>query len=336
MLRLAADEYKQSPITRTQFQMAFKQNQLLQIPELAAHVGLIAPEFRVDAILRGGMGECIRVVQGQKAFALKVIQKDLVEDSEAWERYLRELRLWTTLSACDGVVEALCILRINGVPMVCSQWMQGGSLRRHLKNRSPDFFFSVMARIVGTLRWAYDHHNILHRDIKPDNILLNESGLAFVSDWGLARPLTAEAGHRPTAVQRDAPPALTQAGSFLGTVYYASPEQLLGAAALDHRTDIYSLGCMMYEWETGACPFTGTTAEEVRLKHLFERPAPVAGLLRKSAFGADHAIRACLEKDPGNRLPDYAALDLALAESAKDRGIPYQTFRPRSGTRYQW
>ena len=233
--------------------MAFSPDQAVSLPQLAAHLGLASTEFRIDRILKGGMGECIRVVQGELSFALKVIRHDILEDSDAWDRYLRELRLWTTLSACDGVVEAFCIIRVNELPVVCSRWMQGGSLRRHLRNRTPDLFFSVMARIVGTLDWAYERHKVIHRDLKPDNILLDEAGLAFVSDWGLARPLTvatSEAKNRASSVDPDRAPALTAAGSFLGSVFYASPEQLLGQADLDHRTDIYSLGCLMYEWET--------------------------------------------------------------------------------------
>ena len=89
--------------------MVFTPNQVVVLPELAAHVGLVSPEFRVDRIIKGGMGECIRIVQSERSFALKVIQGELVEDPEAWNRYLRELRLWTTLSACNGVVEAFCI-----------------------------------------------------------------------------------------------------------------------------------------------------------------------------------------------------------------------------------
>ena len=217
------------------------------------------------------MGECIRIVQGEVSFALKVIQRDIVEDLDSWKRYLREVRLWTTLSACEGVVEAFGIIRVNELPVVCSRWMHGGNLRRHLRNRSPEFFFSVMARIVGTLAWAHQQHKVIHRDLKPDNILLDEASLAFVSDWGLARPLTVVTSKTQELVLTDgrvsAHAALTAAGSFLGTVSYASPEQFMGAADLDHRTDIYSLGCLMYEWEGGRHPFTGTTVEEIRLKH---------------------------------------------------------------------
>lgn len=313
--------------------MGFEENDLLHSPELAAILGLASPHFRVETILRGGMGECVRVTQEGKSFALKVIQASLVEDAEAWSRYLREVRIWSTLSACEGVVEAFGVIRVNDLPFVCSRWMHGGSLRRHLRNRSPELFYSAMSRIVGTLRWTYDQHKVLHRDLKPDNILFDEAGQSYVSDWGLARPLVDETELRRVVDNSDTLPALTAVGSFLGTVYYASPEQLLGTGSLDLRTDIYSLGCLMYEWETGAWPFSGTTADEVRLKHLFQAPAPIAGFLRKSAFGADKVILACLEKDPSRRPRDYAALDAALADAATRRGVRYVRYQP--SLRYQ-
>ena len=312
--------------------MAFRPDQTVRLPELARHLGLASQEFRVDRILKGGMGECIRIVQGEASFALKVIQRDIVEDLDAWNRYLREVRLWTTLSACEGVVEAFCIIRVNELPVVCSRWMQGGNLRRHLRNRSPEFFFSVMARIVGTLAWAHQQYKVIHRDLKPDNILLDEASLAFVSDWGLARPLTVVTSKTQEPVLTDvrvsAHAALTAAGSFLGTVSYASPEQFMGDADLDHRTDIYSLGCLMYEWEGGRCPFTGTTVEEIRMKHLVEAPPPLGSFFKKSTFGVERLICECLEKDPTRRLPDYASLDLALEEAAKKRNIRYRKFLP--------
>ena len=313
--------------------MAFSPGQIVRIPELAEHLGLASQKFRVDCILKGGMGECIRIVQGEASFALKVIQRDIVEDSDAWSRYLREVRIWTTLSACEGVVEAFCITRVDEFPVVCSRWIQGGNLRRHLKNRSPEFFFSVMARIVGTLAWAHQQHKVIHRDLKPDNILLDEASRAFVSDWGLAKPLAVampEARSPESAVVRgNAHAALTAAGGVLGTVFYASPEQLRGDAGLDHRTDIYSLGCLMYEWEGGSCPFTGTTVEEIRLKHLFEAPASLESFFKKTTFGAERLIRECLEKDPTKRPSDYVSLDLALEEAAKKRHIRYRKFLPR-------
>lgn len=280
------------------------------------------------------MGECIRVVQGSASFALKTIQREIIDDSDAWARYLREVGVWTTLSACDGVAEALCITRIDEVPVVCSRWMPGGNLRVHLKNRSPDFFFSVMARIVGTLAWAHQEHAVIHRNLKPDNILLDERSLAFVSDWGLARPLTVTNPTTQTdgsAAARDSGnPGVTAAGRILGTVSYASPEQLGRGGDVDHRSDIYSLGCLMYEWESGRCPFVGATVAEVLFKHLSQAPSPLGGLFKKTTFGTERLIRQCLEKDPRKRPPDYASIDLALAEAAKKRRVAYRRFLPTS------
>ena len=220
---------------------------------------MASQKFRVDCILKGGMGECIRIVQGESSFALKVIQRDIVEDSDAWSRYLREVRIWTTLSACEGVVEALCITRVDEFPVVCSRWIHGGESQEASEKAGPQSSFSRSWR-VSSEPWpgAHQQHKVIHRDLKPDNILLDEASRAFVSDWGLARPLTVATpkARSPvsTVVHGSAQAALTAAGSFLGSVFYASPEQLRGDAELDHRTDIYSLGCLMYEWERRQLP----------------------------------------------------------------------------------
>jgi serine/threonine protein kinase len=316
--------------------MNFTPGQKISLPELAHPLQLSSSEFDIKDVICGGMGQCVCIVQRDHVFALKVLRADLLESSEGWSRYIRELEIWSTLSACDGVVEVMQIIRLNEVPAVCSRWMSGGNLRKHLANSDPKFFFSVIARVIGTLAWVYEQHKVIHRDLKPDNILLDESDQAFVSDWGLARPLTVSdpvpAGGRLRPREQTNSPALTRIGQILGTVAYASPEQLSGMA-VDQRTDIYSLGCLMYEWEAGRWPFTGTTPEEIRQKHLFESPPTLGGLLRKTKFGIEDVIHRCLVKDPKRRIPDYCSLEDALAEAASRRRIQYQKFHP--STRYR-
>ncbi|MBV8807125.1 MAG: protein kinase [Acidobacteriaceae bacterium] len=307
--------------------MNFKRDQVLVIPELAAHLGLTCSEFIVEQVLKGGMGECARIAQGKSAYALKIIQSQFIEDTESWQRYLREVKLWVTLSACDGVAEALCATRINELPAVCSHWMNGGSLRQHLRVNSPEFFFSVIARIVGTLAWAHSTHGVIHRDLKPDNILLDDTLRAYVSDWGLARPLAAGDSDCNPEHPTHGDINLTDAGSHIGTILYSSPEQILGRVDLDHRTDIYSLGILMYEWEAGRYPFYGQTAQEVALKHLFEQPKKLRNSFGKMKFGVEDIIFACLQKDAANR-PNYEALDATLEHAATRRGVRYERYEP--------
>jgi serine/threonine protein kinase len=301
----------------------------LVIPELAAFLKSPTQDFTVHSVLAGGMAECLRISQGGNTWALKIIQSRLLEDEDAWKRYLREIRIWSTVSACEGVVEALCAVRVNGLPAVCSAWMKGGDLARHLSADSAEFFFSTMARIVGTLSWVHTKHGIIHRDLKPGNILLDETGRAFVSDWGLARPLTrSDSPIRTARKGATCDPGLTQAGTNLCTIAYASPEQIVGSSDLDHRSDIYSLGVLMYEWETGRRPFSGTS-NEIALMHVFERPKKIGGLFQRTKFGVEDLILQCLEKDPSKRPATYGELDSALARAAQRRGVPYTKYVPQ-------
>ena len=167
---------------------------------------------------------------------------------EAFERFLVELQTWLKLSVCDGIVEALCVFTYKDTPVVCSRWMSGGNLRPHMSEKDPELFYRTIVRIAGALEWAHREHGILHRDVKPENILIDDLGRAAVSDWGIA-------GTRDEEAAGDGPMVI------YGTAAYASPEQLLGGVPLDVRSDIYSVCCLMYEWETGRVPFTGTGTE---------------------------------------------------------------------------
>lgn len=306
------------------------------LPELAKQQGLDDPIFVVEKVVRGGMSLCalVKPRSAGGSYALKVPAAELVADPGAKERFLDELRVWLTLSACDGIVEALCVFRYQERPAVVSRWMYGGSLRHKMSRREPEFFYETILRVAGALEWAARRRNVLHRDIKPENVLFDDLGKAQLSDWGIADFL--EEG---TEGRRRAPAAAPlkgkggQAHLILGTVTYASPEQLLGGVPVDLRTDIYSLGAIMYEWEAGEPPFAGGSWEELRKRKLFGEARPLGGFLRRTTFGADEVIARCLARERGERFEDYRALAEALVTAAEERGVKAARYVPRM--RYQ-
>ena len=153
---------------------------------------------------------------------------------------------------------------------------------------------------------AYAHsHGIVHRDIKPENILL-ESGHAVVSDFGVARAIGAAAGDR-----------LTSAGVALGTPTYMSPEQAAGESIVDGRTDVYALGCTLYEMLAGQPPFTGPTAESVVHQHIVAAPVPVTVIRPSVPAWVAAAIAQALAKEPADRFPTAADFAAALEAPAE-------------------
>ncbi len=296
----------------------------MSLPALARTQGFDSDVFTVMDVIRGGMGVCARVRQTPSgpSFALKALPRG-GNSKEDFERFLAELQVWLTLSVCDGIVEALCVFPLEKMPVVCSRWMAGGSLRSQMLSKDPELFYRTLVRIAGALEWAALEHRIVHRDLKPENILLDELGRAAVSDWGISSPLgdgelesTPDGGHL-----------------IFGTAAYASPEQLLGGVPLDLRSDIYSLGCLMYEWETGRIPFSGTWHEIREAKIRGEPPRIASGLFRKTSFGAEDVTMRCLQRERHDRFSDWKAFVNVLTMAAARRGITVTPFVPKM--RYQ-
>ena len=286
----------------------FRSGEELSLPELARTQGFDSDTFTVVDVIRGGMGVCARVRQAPSgpSFAVKALPAASRKGAD-FERFLVELQIWLTLSVCDGIVEALCVFRLEKTPVVCSRWMSGGNLRSQMSSRDPELFYRTIVRIAGALDWAAVEHGILHRDLKPENILIDDLHRAAVSDWGIARTLGEdELGGREADVV------------IYGTAAYASPEQLLGGVPLDLRSDIYSLGCVMYEWETGQTPFLGDWHEIREAKIRGEPPKVARGLFRTTSFGADDVITRCLQRERHDRYPDWKA----FVRRPLDRGGP--------------
>ncbi|MCC6326967.1 MAG: serine/threonine protein kinase [Acidobacteria bacterium] len=301
--------------------------QTIEIPFLADQVEADSKDYTVEAIHKGGMGICLKVVNSasDNRYALKTVQRDFFDDNDIWRMFLEEMKTWITVSACNGVSEAFCLTRINEVPFVCARWMVGGDLRASADLITSQGFYVNALRIARTMEWVHVNHDIIHRDLKPENILLDEDGNAYVTDWGLARPI-AKPDSPQTEKSRQPRLNLTEAGIFKGTISYASPEQILGQPDIDHRSDIYSFGCILYFLETGRPPFVASDAEAIATKHLFEEVPP---LREYGRFNADKIIYRCLAKDRNDRFPNWNSLAEALVILANENGNRLEPFVPK-------
>jgi tetratricopeptide (TPR) repeat protein len=297
--------------------------------QLADILDLQSIEFGVQRVLRGGMAS-VAMVQSDngRVYALKFLDLENT-DSEAMERFRREVQIWVTASSCQAVVKVLGTLRIDEAPVVCAEWMSGGDLSRLMSSVEPGIFYPAFDRIIAGLEWVHETYKIIHRDLKPSNILLNDKGEVFVSDWGIGKvAFEAEKLREAIALSKDHPAgflgSLTRTGQVVGTVHYCSPEQILSSAEVDFRSDIYSLGCLMFEWEVGIPPFLDAEWAEIARMHLDSPPPRISDASRKSKFGADSVIYRCLQKRPDQRFKSYQDLRIALREQAARQGIRYE------------
>jgi serine/threonine protein kinase len=305
--------------------------QSIRDQQLAEVLQLPSDEFRVLQVMRGGMGAVAKVQNATgKIFALKFLEMEGAA-TDSYARFRREVQVWVTAASCDAVVDVFGTARINEMPVVCAEWIPGGDLSQLMESPDLKVFYSTIDRIVAGLEWVYQHYKIIHRDIKPSNILLSSTGTPYISDWGIGKisletDLTKGGSEptKPTQMLTMAPSTLTLTGRLIGTVSYCSPEQILNSRDVDYRSDIYSLGCLMYQWETGRLPFPGNTWEEVARKHLDVSVPRIGSFLKRSRFGAETVIYRCLEKSPMNRFGSYAGLRKALHEAALRRRNNFQ------------
>ena len=188
------------------------------------------------------------------------------------------------------------------VPYYSMPYIEGGSLHQRLDRERQlplEEAFRITHDVAEALGYAHGL-GILHRDVKPGNILLTEPR-ALVADFGLARALGV-ANYRK----------LTDTGIMVGTLFYISPEQLLGERELDQRADIYSLGCLLYEMLTGEPPYAGALAHQV-VTRIFRTPVPSARRLRATVpETVDEALGRALAKSAAERFPSMAEFAAAL------------------------
>jgi serine/threonine protein kinase len=245
----------------------------------------------------GGGGMSHVFLAHEQALGRQVVVKVLLPELAAGvnvERFRREIQLAAQLQH-PHIVPLLSAGEADGLPYFIMPYVTGESLRTRI-TREGELPISETVRILRDVvsALAYAHaRGVVHRDVKPDNVLLS-GGVAVVTDFGVSKAVSASAG--PGDVS-----GMTSLGVALGTPAYMSPEQATASPQTDHRADVYALGVMTYEMLTGMPPFTGRSPQAVLAAHVVEEPQPVE--LRRPAVPPMLAmlVRQCLAKRPADR-----------------------------------
>lgn len=241
---------------------------------------------------RGAMAEVYLAEQPllRRRVAVKILKPELAGDRTYLKRFRREAQAAASLVHAN-IVQVHEVGEVDGLHFIAQEYVQGQNLREWLaRNGPPDLphALSIMRQVAAALAKAAGQ-GVVHRDIKPENIMLTPSGEVKVADFGLAR--VARQGETID---------LTRVGVTMGTPLYMSPEQVEGKA-LDHRSDLYSLGVTCYHMLAGSPPFTGETALGVAVQHLKTQPEPLENLRPDLPPALCRMIHSMLVKDPERR-----------------------------------
>jgi serine/threonine protein kinase/tetratricopeptide (TPR) repeat protein len=273
--------------------------------------------YRLDRELgAGGMATVFlaRDLRHDREVALKALRPEL-GDALGRDRFLREIRLAASL-VHPHILPLLDSGDADGVLWFTMPRMQGRTLRDRLVE-SPRLPLDEAIRLVGEVADALDHahrHGVVHRDIKPENILLHE-GHALVADFGIGKALAAAAESPRQGAQH------TQVGVTVGTPAYMSPEQAAGEA-IDGRSDLFALGCVLYEMLTGEVAFAGPTVQATIARRFVHTPAPVSTLRPEVPAVVAHLVDRLLSKAAAERLATGAQVVEQLRAPATRGPVP--------------
>lgn len=251
----------------------------------------------------GGMGEVYRArdLRLQREVAIKILPSDLPSGWEERERLKREAR---TLAALNhpNIVTVYSVEEVDGTHFVTMELLDGQTLDNIVAGGGlpKERFIALALQLLDAMRAAHGQ-GVVHRDLKPGNIMITGEQRLKVLDFGLAKVFPGEAAKSlPAEHEEHSTCFLTQSGSILGTIPYFSPEQAQGKP-VDHRSDIFSLGIILYEMSTGRHPFPGESAAEIISSILRDAPAPIGNRETPWLLHMHPVIERCLHKDPMRR-----------------------------------
>jgi serine/threonine protein kinase len=275
--------------------------------DLGTHVAaVLSANYELEnEIGRGGMGivYSARDKRLKREIAVKVLPPELSFRADIRQRFLREAETAAQLSH-PNIVPIYTVEERDNLVYFVMAYIKGDNLGQRLQQHGPMAPVEVrriLREVADALAYAH-HRNVIHRDIKPDNIIIDEeTGRAMVTDFGIARALTDSGDSR-----------LTATGMAIGTPAYMSPEQSAGDQAIDGRSDLYSLGVVGYQMLCGQPPFVASNTPSMLVKHLSEKPIPVDERWPDLPPDLARAVMMCLEKDPADRFPSAAAFAVAL------------------------
>jgi len=234
--------------------------------------------------------------------AIKILDDRHAGDDQFVERFRREAKNAASLSH-PNIVSIYDRGEAEGTYYIAMEYLDGRSLKELIVARGPapvHVAVDYARQVLAAIRFAH-RHGIVHRDIKPHNVLVDGEGRLKVTDFGIARAGVSQ---------------MTEAGSIIGTAQYLSPEQAKGAP-VDQTSDLYSVGVVLYELLTGVVPFSGDTPVEIAMKHLSSVPEPPSAKRAEIPRDLDLVVLRALAKDPGDRYQSAEEMDADLARVAR-------------------
>jgi serine/threonine protein kinase/lipoprotein NlpI len=266
----------------------------------------------IEELGKGGMGRVYKAMDNEinEEVAIKLIKPEIAEDEKTIERFRNELKFARKI-AHKNVCKMYHLAKEEETPYITMEYVEGEDLKSLVrrKGKIPEEESIYMAKQMGEGLAEAHRLGVVHRDLKPRNIIIDKEGNAKIMDFGIARSVEA--------------PGVTQTGVMIGTPDYISPEQAEGEEA-DPRSDIYALGVILYELVTGRVPFKGDTALSVALKHKTQIPQDPRMLNPELSENLDRLILKCMEKDKERRYQNTEELlsDLRNLEKGLPLGLP--------------